>query len=220
MVRRISSGCSGLDQRVVVHQRRLVGAHLPLLVARRAVPGARHHALVAGDLAVLDLHPVAQRAARRVEIAEALRASPARWTAPTSSPLKVWVSPLLIRSTSWSYQLSIRRASSTVSMPAGRGPAQRGEQRRRPDLEPVQRPPSPSPGSPRGPRRRPTSIRASGPTCIGCAVVPRRLHPGVLVIALQVVHGGGGPVYFGLGLALVGVEPRVVAARSTRTRSW
>ena len=73
MVRRISIGCSGFDQWMVVHQRRLVRARHALRVPRRAVPRARHDALVARDLLVLDLHPVPERAARRVEIAVALR---------------------------------------------------------------------------------------------------------------------------------------------------
>ena len=64
------------------------GPICPCAVAGRAVPGAGDHALVAGDLAVLDLDPVAQGAARRVEVAVPLRACAARWTAPTSPPVE------------------------------------------------------------------------------------------------------------------------------------
>jgi hypothetical protein len=63
----------GIRERMMVHQRRLIRPRLPLAIARRAVPGARDHALIARDLAVFDLNPVAQRAARRVEKSVALR---------------------------------------------------------------------------------------------------------------------------------------------------
>src|ERR1017187_1819271 len=46
-------------------ERGLVGPALPLGVARRSIPGAWYHDLVVGDLAILYMHPVAQRAARR-----------------------------------------------------------------------------------------------------------------------------------------------------------
>ena len=72
IVRMISSGWSALGERMIVHQRRFVRARLPLVVARRAVPRAWHHALVPGELPVLDLHPVPQRATRHVGAAEAL----------------------------------------------------------------------------------------------------------------------------------------------------
>jgi hypothetical protein len=49
-----------------VEQRGLVGAGLVLLVARAGVPGRGHDALVILDLAVVDDHPVRQRAARRL----------------------------------------------------------------------------------------------------------------------------------------------------------
>ena len=47
-----------------VHQAGLEGADLALGVARAAVPGGRHHALVVLDAAVLDADPVTERAAR------------------------------------------------------------------------------------------------------------------------------------------------------------
>ena len=61
----------GVDHRRV-HQAGLEGADLALGVARAAVPGGGHHALVVLDLAVLDLDPVAQHAARRGDRAHAL----------------------------------------------------------------------------------------------------------------------------------------------------
>ena len=45
---------------------------MSLGVARRAVPGARHHALVVADLPVVDPHPVAERAARLQEALNAM----------------------------------------------------------------------------------------------------------------------------------------------------
>ncbi|MPM14565.1 hypothetical protein SDC9_60929 [bioreactor metagenome] len=56
-----------------VHQRGLEGADIAGAVARRAVPGGRHDALIVLDAAVLDLDPVAKRAARRLGHADALR---------------------------------------------------------------------------------------------------------------------------------------------------
>ncbi len=53
-------------------QGRLVCTALTFRVLRRRVPGARHDALVVVDLLVLDVDPVAERAARRLGEAEAL----------------------------------------------------------------------------------------------------------------------------------------------------
>ncbi len=55
-----------------VHQAGLEGADLPPGVARAAVPGGRHHALVVLDAPVPDAYPVAQHAARRGDGADAL----------------------------------------------------------------------------------------------------------------------------------------------------
>src|SRR5579863_3191428 len=52
-------------------QRLLEGRALLMRVARRAVPGGRHHELVVVDLAVLDLDPVRERAARSFNQANA-----------------------------------------------------------------------------------------------------------------------------------------------------
>src|SRR5690242_7096812 len=62
----------GLYQGVVVHERRLVRSGHALAVTGRTVPGTWHDALIARDLLVLDLHPVAERATWRVEVAVAL----------------------------------------------------------------------------------------------------------------------------------------------------
>ena len=48
------------------NQRGFVGARVAARVARSGVPGARHHALVIHDRAVADMHPMAERAARRL----------------------------------------------------------------------------------------------------------------------------------------------------------
>ena len=154
MVRRISSGCSGFTSGWLSTSAASYGPHLPLRVPGRAVPGARDHALIAGDLAVLDLDPVAQRAARRVEVAVPLRLG-RPLVGLHLSPLKVWVSPLLIRSTRRSYQTFIRRARRTVSIASRRDAAQGGEECRRIRPRAGPAPPSPSPGSPRGRRRSP-----------------------------------------------------------------
>ena len=58
----------------VAGERRLVGAGLAVGVARAGVPGARHDALVVGDLLVVDDDPVGEAAARRFHEADALRA--------------------------------------------------------------------------------------------------------------------------------------------------
>ena len=47
-----------------VQERRLESADVARRIARRAVPGGRHHGLIVGDLALLDDHPVTERAAR------------------------------------------------------------------------------------------------------------------------------------------------------------
>ena len=61
----------GVGEAVVVHQRRLVGADAPLPVARPGVPRGRNHRLVIGDATVLHNHPVPERAARRLDHADA-----------------------------------------------------------------------------------------------------------------------------------------------------
>ena len=70
-VRRISSGWLRIGHGRV-HERGLEGADIAVGIARAAVPGGRHDRLVILDLAVLDLDPVAERAARRLGEADAL----------------------------------------------------------------------------------------------------------------------------------------------------
>ena len=64
-VRRISIGCSGSATGVPISASSY-GPAASLRVARAGVPRARHDALVVGDRAVVDVHPVAERAARRL----------------------------------------------------------------------------------------------------------------------------------------------------------
>src|SRR5664279_1872246 len=54
-------------------ERALIGPVLPFAVARRSIPGAGYHDLVVGDLAILYMYPVAQRAARRFRESVAFR---------------------------------------------------------------------------------------------------------------------------------------------------
>ncbi len=62
----VEVGHRGADQRL------FEGRALALGVARRTVPGGRDHKLIVGDLAVVDLDPVRQCAARSFSEADAL----------------------------------------------------------------------------------------------------------------------------------------------------
>ena len=128
-MRRISSGCCGIGHRRV-HQRRLEGADIALGIARAAVPGGRHDALVVVDLAVLDLDPVRQRAARRLGEADALGLLRPGSPAPTCSTLAVEVSPALMLAISLSWKCRILYAGPLAFEPARRRAAERREQRR------------------------------------------------------------------------------------------
>ena len=207
-----------VDQRMVVHQRGLVRARLALRVAGRAVPGAGHDALVARDRAVLDLHPMPERAARRVE-----EPVPCAFAGHEDgshfSPAKVLVSPLLIRSTSRSYHVFIAAREQHGLHAARRRAAERGEQRRGPDLEPVQHllhhraDVLVSAGETHQHAREGTDFHR-------LAVVPGRLHPGVLLGILQVGPGRRRAGVFRLRLALVRDAAPPHRPSSTRTTSW
>ena len=99
MVRIISTGCSRFATGVPISDC-LKRRALLLGIARRTVPGGRHHQLVVVDLAVLDLDPVRQRAARSFHQADAFGFRRPASSVPSFSPLKVETSRVFTRSIS------------------------------------------------------------------------------------------------------------------------
>src|SRR6516225_7224139 len=107
---------------------------MTLGVARSAIPRARDDALVIGDFAVGDVNPMSQRATwRLVEAGAHAIARPAAWV-PFGVVLNAIVAPRHIIGETF-YPHMHRLDNHFRLDRAGGDPAQRGEQRCRPDAE-------------------------------------------------------------------------------------
>ena len=89
-----------------VEERSLERANVALGIARAAVPGRRHHALIVLDPPVLDLDPMAEAAARRATVPTPL-ASFGQVAGSHFSTFAVAVSPALMLAIRLSKSVSI-----------------------------------------------------------------------------------------------------------------
>ena len=213
-VRRISTGCSasatGVPTSASSYGPALAGG-----VARPGVPGARHDALVVGDRAVLDVHPVAERAARRLVEAGARRLARPAARDPTSSCRGCAGRGCAMLAASWSSQP--RHASRRAPASRWRAPPTR------PSVEKSASGPTPSfPSTSADELLHARVARGVGdqharqrPDLHRQAVVARRLEPGVLAVGVELLVGRLRPGVVRLRLALERVQrpgrrPRVV----------